>query len=379
MNTKAILLATVSLVSVASAQDASIPVDITGSTAGRSAVHAAIQAVLSGETTVYDGSTASGSARVIYKGTFNSKTYTIRTSWSGSVNGVRDVIQGLTTNTFFDPADTDVTTAQGTTAAATSAGQSLASTGNVLGNAPEIGYSDVFQTSTPFTGLTVEDEVGIIPFKWFKNDGAPVGLNNMTPSLARSLYGALGEQPLMLWTGNSADTSVVYATGRNADSGSRITTMAECGHGVFPPVEQYTGTVASDEITLSGGSSNSGFSSGSGVAALLAAKAPGSSFSMVGYLGSSDWGTASAGGATELAWNGVTLGTAAGWEDKIRNGQYTFWGYLHMNRMALTGDALAFYNALRDQLKSNPGSSLVKDDAAMLVERAGDGSPVAPK
>lgn len=378
MNIKAILLASAGLAGVASAQDASIPVDLTGSTAGRSAVHSAIQAVLTGETTVYDTASASSAARVIYKGTFGGKTYTIRTSWSGSVNGVRDVIQGLTTNTFFDPADADVTAAQADPAAATAAGFLLTATGNSLGNAPEIGYSDVFSTSTTTTGLTVEDEVGIIPFKWFKNDGAPAGLNNMTPSLARSLYGAIGEQPLMLWTGDSADSGTsVFAIGRNADSGTRITTMAECGHGVFRTVSQYTATVASDTITLSGTYGNNGSSSGSGVAAILAAKSPGSA--VVGYLGASDWAAAVTGGGTELPWNGVTLGTAVGWENKIRSGQYTFWGYLHMNRMALSGDALAFYNALRDQLKANPGSSLIKDDAAMLVERSGDGSPVTPK
>jgi hypothetical protein len=47
--------------------------------------------------------------------------------------------------------------------------------------------------------------------------------------------------------------------------------------------------------------------------------------------------------------------------------------------MTLTGDALAFYNGLRDAARANPGSLLVKDDENMKVAREGDGAPVGPK
>jgi hypothetical protein len=47
--------------------------------------------------------------------------------------------------------------------------------------------------------------------------------------------------------------------------------------------------------------------------------------------------------------------------------------------MVLTGNSLAFYNALKTSIQGNPGSVLVKDDVDMKVARDGDGAPVFPK
>jgi hypothetical protein len=248
--------------------------------------------------------------------------------------------------------------------------------------APEIGFSDVFQTSTEFTapGLVVEDEVGIIPFKWFKNDPAllPNGLTNMTHLGARTLYGSLGEAPLSLFTGNPADAgTTVYVTGRNADSGSRITVMAEIQYGVFNTLNQSTftstasdGTGSITGITFVG---NAGYNSGGDYSRAVL----GSTWAdgiIVSYLGATDWANAVAAGAVELTHNGVPYSV-----QNVQQGSYTNWGYLHQNRMTLTGNALTFYNGLRDAVKANPGSLLVKDDANMKAERQGDGAPVTPK
>lgn len=370
MKTKLIPLLSLALISAAQSQTV---IDIAGSTAGRSAVHTQILALLTDETYAYDGTgAASSAARAIYTGTYNGQSYIIRTYWSGSVNGVRDVAQQIQQNQYF-----------ATSVVGTAAGQNINPATPLAAaapaTAPEIGFSDVFQTSTAFSSplLASEDEVGIIPFKFFKNDGASAGLTNMTPGLARALYGSLGELPLHMFTGVATDAKIVYATGRNSDSGTRITAMAEAGYGVFNIVNQYTGTVTggvtASPLTFSG---DSGSSSGSGVSGLLAGTfADGD---IVGYIGASDWGAAVTGGASELAWNGVTLGTAVGWEEKIRNGQYTFWGYLHQNRMTLTGPALGFYNALRDALLAAPGSGIITE-SSMIVRRDGDGAPVGPK
>ena len=375
MKTKLIPLFSLALVSAAHSQTV---VDIVGSTAGRSAVHAQILSLLSNETYAYDGTgAASAAARAIYTGSYNGQDYVIRTYWSGSVNGVRDVAQQIQQNQFF-----------ATTVAGTAAGQNINPATPLAGaapaTAPEIGFSDVFQTSTAFTSpvLGTEDEVGVIPFKFFKNDGATAGLTNITPALARALYGSLGSLPVYMFTDTVAPPAAgvepryVYATGRNADSGTRITAMAESGYGVFRQVSQYTGTVAGGVITELTESFNNGFSSGSGVSGLLAGT--NADADVVGYIGASDWPAAVTGGAAEIAWNGVTLGTAAGWENKIRHGQYTFWGYLHQNRMTLTGPALSFYNALRDGLTAAPGSGIITE-SSMLVQRDGDGAPVFPK
>jgi hypothetical protein len=354
------------LIAGASAQTV---IDITGSTAGRAAVHNAIIAVLSGETYAHDNaSTPTSATRAIYNGTFGGNAYTIRTFWAGSVNGVRDVAQGIQQSQFL------ATSIVGTAAGQPSVSSPLAPTS--AQTVPEIGFSDVFQNSTEFTSpaLTIEDEVGIIPFKWYKNDGASASLTNINSLNAQSLYGSLGELAMSQFTGVPADnTKVVYATGRNADSGSRLTVMADIGYGLYTPVNQFTFTVTSGAITANAFAGNSGYGSGSNVAGVLAATWNTDS-AVVGYLGSSDWATADTGGATALSYNGVPYSVQA-----VQEGQYTLWGYLHMNRMALTGNALAFYNALRNEITANPGALLIKDDVSMKVRREGDGAPIGSK
>ena len=128
-----------------------------------------------------------------------------------------------------------------------------------------------------------------------------------------------------------------------------------------------------DSITARTFSGNTGYGSGGNYnVAVLGSTSP--SYDIVGYLGSSDWAGAAGAGAVELTWNGVLYSATA-----VQQGQYTLWGYLHQNRMALTGNSLSFYNALKNSIQANPGGVLIKDDAAMTVARDGDGAPVFPK
>jgi hypothetical protein len=358
-----------SLVALTAAASAQTVIDLTGSTAARSAAHNAILATLTTTSYAFNGNAAAGSAtRVIYHGTFAGNPYIIRTYWAGSVNGVRDIAQQIQQTQLIDK--TVLGTAGGQEIAAPALAPASAET------APEIGFSDVFQSSTAFTSpaLAVEDEVGIIPFKWFKNEGASAGLTNMTPLLGRALYGSLGELPLSLFTGTPADSArTVYVTGRNADSGSRITVMAEMGYSVFLDVNQYTFASSAGVITTPTFTGNNGYGSGGNynVAVLGSTWA---TADIVSYLGSSDWAGSVGAGAVELTWNGVPYSVQA-----VQQGRYTLWGYLHQNRMVLTGNSLAFYNALKTSIQGNPGSVLVKDDVDMKVARDGDGAPVFPK
>jgi hypothetical protein len=355
-------------------------IDICGSTAGRGAVNAQILNMLSGETYAYEGSNANGSSRAIFHGSFGGQPYIIRTAFSGSVEGVRFIANpGPPSSAFL------LTTILGTTA-----GQSLGTVTasqladvNDITSRPEIGFSDVFQTSTLYGQPPVSEEasVGVIPFKWFKNEGAPAGLTNITSLLARALYQSLGELPLSMFTGVGTDTSVVYSLGRDASSGSRITAMAEIGHGVFRGVNQYEATVSSGSITDLIPKGNAG-SSGSSIAAQLGATwtvptateglPPGT---LVAYLGSSDWNAAQTAGAVELSYNGVPYSEA-----NVREGRYTFWGYLHQNRvsMASGSPARAFADTLKTNLRAAPGSLLITE-ASMRVLRDGDGAAVLNK
>lgn len=371
MKTKASIAALAALAATAGSAYSQTVIDITGSTAGRSAVHSQILALLSNETFAYSGSSASGATRAIYKGTFNNEQVIIRTYWSGSAAGVRDISNAPQLNNLYFATSTD------TAAGSTSTGVAIANP--VLAPASpetvsEIGFSDVFQTSTAFTTNTLvqQDPVGVIPFKFFKNDGAPAALTNITPGQFRTLYTSTGDGPLSLFTGNAAHTSRVYVTGRDEFSGTRITALAETGAGVFSTLSQFMGTVdGSDNITPSF-AGNNGFTSGSGVAGLLAGKFSGGAF--IGYLGASDWNTATTGGATEIAFNGVTLGSNSA---LIHNGAYSFWGYLHQSSMNLTGVTATFYDALKANLLAAPGTGLILI-GDMKVERAADGAPITP-
>ena len=357
---KKAILAILAAASVLSAVNAQTVVDIGGSTAGRSAVHARILALLGANCTyAYDGtSSASAAASAIYHGTNGGNAYIIRTYWAGSVNGIEDVRLGTQQNKLFT-----------TTTLGLSGGQNIQSptfAATSADTAFEIGYSDVFASTVAQTATTVEDEVAVIPFKWYTNNGT-TAITNITPSVVRALYQS-SELPKSVFTGLVSDNSTfVWPVGRNSDSGSRATTNAESGYGNVATVDQWTATIVNGAITAKTAAGNNGYSSGSSLKNVMNATSAVGAY--IGYLGASDWTTA----AVELKWNGVTYS-----EDALKNGSYTFWGYLHMNRMALTGNALAFYNALKTALETTPGSPLVTV-GSMNVERAADGAPVTPK
>lgn len=352
-------------------------IDITGSTAGRSAVQKAIQNVLSNETFVFNtGKTITNCDKSLFKGDIGGTPVIVRTSWSGSAAGVRDVAQN-NSSVWFPNTAID-TVALNNTAVNLSNG-----TVNTVQDVAEIAFSDVFQSSTIYqTPALVDDTAGIIPFKFFASADAPLpvvdgtpGLTDITTLQARFLWGS-GYIPLAMFTGLSADqTTYIYATGRDPESGTRITAMAEIGYGVFGAVQQYQPTIVSGAVTsvalwpagtyIEG---NGGYSSGSGVKPALEANAFVNSNGLISYLGSSDWSSV----AKELTWNGNSYSAA-----NVIEGKYTFWGYLHQFRhSSLSGTSLTFYNSLLTAVRSDT-SWLVKT-SDMKVARSSDGGLVNP-
>ena len=352
-------------------------IDITGSTAGRSAVQKAIQTVLSNETFVFNtGKTITNCDKSLFKGDIGGTPVIVRTSWSGSAAGVRDVAQNNSSVWFAN-------TAINTVALNNTAINLNNSTANTVQDVAEIAFSDVFQSSTIYqTPALVDDTAGIIPFKFFASADAPLpvvdgtpGLTDITTLQARFLWGS-GYIPLAMFTGVSADqTTYIYATGRDPESGTRITTMAEIGYGVFGAVQQYQPTIVSGAVTsvalwpagtyIEG---NGGYSSGSGVKPALEANAFVNSNGLISYLGSSDWSSV----AKELTWNGNSYSAA-----NVIEGKYTFWGYLHQFRhSSLSGTSLTFYNSLLTAVRSDT-SWLVKT-SDMKVARSSDGGLVNP-
>lgn len=364
MNKKTTLAALVALGFTSIASAANYEIRITGSTAGRSSVHTAIQNILTGEVITQDNAALGSANRANFVGTIGADTYTVRCSWSGSAAGVQSLDQNN---------DVDFMSQTG--------GGVVSPTSMGAGIKAHLAFSDVFQSSTLFTSQTLTDQATIVlPFRFLTTEGSPI--TNVQAVTARALY-ATGEVPLALFTGNTADENAsVVCTGRDNLSGTRITTMAEIGYGVFNNVSQYQPTVSSGVVTALGASGNGGFSSGSGVATVmggttltLTSDLGRSPVHILGYAGISDANTALTNGALSCTYNGVAY-TA----DNVRNGIYTLWGYLHLfNRGDLSTvnpQALTFATSLKTQLASLPGSSGL-DITTMKVSRTADGGAIA--
>ncbi len=385
--------------SIAGVANAQTVIHITGSTAFRAGAHQAISDILQpGFTVGYTGSSLPSANQAIFTGTTYSTNGSIpviiKTSWSGSLGGIQTVSENLPITTWLT----------NTTPAGSGA---IASGNNVDPPAvPDACFSDGFQSSSPFTTPVLLDHiVGIVPFKWVRNNGSPATLSNMTPQLAISLYNGSGHLPLALFTGLPSDEATnIWAVGRNADSGTRCGAFSETGIGVLSIVHQYyplhgttimargvTATITGQELVpldvvngITYPVGDSGYNSGGDVAAALSATgsatATGVNGFYVSYLGLPDAFTAENGGATDMTYNGIPYSPTA-----VEEGQYSFWGYEHL--MYRQG-----YGGLQQTVTDLISAKLVAADAAVIpsgsvapgillgsmhVQRFTDGGPIS--
>jgi len=290
----------------------------TGSTAARASVVAAMTTV----GVVFDSITTQvgqGNA------TFNKCTYhlisghmvgdavgvvtTIKTDWSGSEGGIADLVGG--TEQFLD--DTAVT--------------SSSSTGPFITSSVDLAMADNDKAYSRNPGANITGSFcGIIPFKWVKEKGSLAGITSLTDHQIRVLL--TGGSRASLITGNTADTTFIYVTGRDPFSGTRVNELGICGYGIFSLPQQCK--IASDgsmidvdnTATYVGSDPGSlyGYASGGSIATQMGFDLAQSTsvdlvqgsghFSIVALLGYSDAGSGVANGGTELAYNGVTESTA---------------------------------------------------------------------
>jgi hypothetical protein len=374
------------LVGTASAQTV---IRITGSSAFRAATHNAIRNIMPDEQFGYTGTSFTGASQAIFVGTVAGNSVIIKTAWSGSVGGIQTVSGGLNVNFLANNA---TVSGSGTPSLATGTSAEV----------PQIAMSDVFQASTRFTANELFDrQVGVVPFKWVASYGAPAGLSNVTPQLASAVFLA-GQLPLSLFTGVAADVSTpVFATGRDFDSGTRLTAVAETGIGVASVLFQYQPTLNTTSKLVTGqipwpeGSINGidwvagdgGYNSGGTLAGAMRYQSTGAGTIggyYITYLGINDAATATAaptgstvgqGAAKELSYNGVFYSVTA-----VQEGQYTFWGYEHLMYDAdivtpgsvLESVATLLGNNIETATATDSGISL----SSMKVSRQTDGGQV---
>jgi hypothetical protein len=374
---KSLFLVGVATVSLSSAAHAQTELRLTGSTAFRSATHAAITKILApGYRATHVGSTLGSAGQATFSGTLLGTTeeVVIKTSWSGSVGGVHTVSQNIDVN--FIPVS--ALPASGTTTGAAPGAEA---------GKPDVAMTDNFQAATPFPSpVLVDKPVGVVPFKWVASKGAPAGLSNINPQLAQAVFGA-GSAALSLFTGLAADEGMkVFATGRDPDSGTRLTTFAEAGVGVNAEVVQYQPSISSGAVTahvpwpetvvngITFRTGNGGYSSGGSLVTTMQATTAALSGYYVSYMGLSDATSAinNGTGAKELTYNGVLYSL-----DNVKNGLYTFWCYEHlMYKSSLTGVKKTVADTLATQIETVDAPIKLSD---MRVSREADGGLVTAK
>ena len=126
-----------------------------------------------------------------------------------------------------------------------------------------------------------------------------------------------------------------------------------------------------------------GYSGGGDLAAAMEATG---SFAGIGgyyvtYLGLTDAFTATNGGAVDLTYNGVSFSTNA-----VQNGQYTFWGYEHLDYLtAYSGNGKTVMDQLATQISTQDADFIIPGQTVsagirtifMHVSRPTDGGTVS--
>jgi hypothetical protein len=400
MKASKLLIACAAVLAGTSAAQADTVVHISGSTAFRGATITAIQNLMGGTgnfKAAYQsssGASTTASNQCVIQGTIaglppGANPVTVKCSWSGSVGGIQTIVSNADVTTWMSvtnlPADNSVV-------APTTISYALDTSAFSGENAKvDVVMADNSQVSSGFNAVTLnEKKVGIIPFEWVVNHGSPATIDNITPLLAQAVLS--GGAPVSQFTGNAADypaqanppqntIQTVYAVGRNFDSGTRLSCLAETGVGIFSGVVHLQPTItgtpngsdgqitqlklypAENILGTDYSNGQSGYGSGGALADVLAT--PGSQAAVVGtpvpgpqrvgfgpgcliaYLGRSDAQRATkttgfnGNNAHRLKWNGLQIWNgsiqangvpAGGYNDSlITEGLYNLWEYEYLD------------------------------------------------
>jgi len=430
-NIKNLLVAALAAGTVASAS-AATTTTISGSTAFRASANVAIAQFASnnyGALVAWDNATLTSAGNILctWKASSGSTTTNyINVHWNGSEAGIQSAA-GPTTGTNAKTVGFISTNSTGLVS-------SSAATNYFVSSAC---FSDTYQSTSIFHGTvqgvtystltaptnTVQGVVGVVAFNWVASAGFPS--TNMTTQLANYVL-ASGNIPVAMFTGLAADqASGAWLLGRNIDSGTRITALAESAYGTTVPVIQYavgtnytmsngvatiTGSTVTNNIfqypieTINGISStfigNSGYSSGGTLCGFMQTRyASGASFYtstnggdaspytsnnyLIGYAGTSDANgktNATTNSLIKMNWNGVANSTTA-----IAQGQYTFWGYEHLyNGASANADDRTVTLGVSTIIQNTPTTGATVSLTPnvnlndMAVARSTDGGTIAP-
>ncbi len=434
MKKSLLLLAALAAATVGTASAQTTVIDITGATAFRSSVHATLRnatAVFNSAANygwVGNSSSFSAANLSIFIGNVTGITGNtiIRCSWSGSTEGIRDLVTSGNVS-FLEVGNVFSQT--------NSTGFFAANSSTEISTNSSIGFTDSDKSLTPFNSsqlsVLTQVDVGVIVFVPIasKNSnttalftsGNASDLGNVSQKQLNALFTG-GVRPLSFFTGNLSDTTQVYATGRNDGSGTRTIYLSEIDAPVADNVQQWKPILAADNnsveylqfwptsdgvnaSTLWGDdqAGNGGFFSGGGITDPMIKNATNvtvidsdgntttatvievaASPIMISVVGTSDAAKQRTGGAKALAYNGVSvIPTSSGYSTtdgaKIKNGAYTFWSYERILGKGVTvlGPKKTVFDKLKASggIPSNLGTSGFKI-TDMTVSRSTDGGIV---
>ena len=418
-NTLIAALAAIGLAQAASAVPATKYLYITGSTANGDVAHQAIIHVFQASGNTFngvscEGANLAGSKVAVISGSISGQPWQVKTYLTGSEAGIQATCIGLTL-----PFQADISVTGGTTNTGLTTGTESDT------HAADVTFSDTFQSTSRFngtvngtnyttlasvTGVATNGIIGVVPFKFIAtSDAASKGITNLTTQVAYALWNS-GYLPLNTFSGLAADHSKnVYVTGRNIDSGTRLTAMGVIGIGANTGVTQYQmSTSANGQITaaptstnnkvvkfpaatingISQALGNAGYTSGGKMSAALAASSTNyggtaNLAAIIGYAGVTDCDpqmTNASNPLSELAYNGILLGCTNGnynTNTLLTEGIYPFWTYEHLllssSANADTTGRLALANLIASQLYTTDSIVLYGN---MAVSRTADGGSI---
>lgn len=364
---------------------------LTGSTAARAAVYATMMnpgsVFTAAPTFTGFGGSGAGDTYMAFQGNLlNGNPCTINCYWSGSEAGIANVgTPGMTVSTFMADSVMNGLDNAGTPGTLQSAQVDVCMADNAQSYSPAGANLD--------NGNLTGAEVGVVPFKWLRNNAIWQG-NNVTDSQIHQALGVKGAV-LAAFTGNAGDTnSYIYVAGRDASSGTRVNALGECGWGITTPVNQVmlSGGLMQVEAVGRNGNiyiGNYGQSSGGTLAKSLVNTSASADmvhtnitgFSVIAYLGVSDANTATGPsyGAVVLNYDGVPYSVAA-----IEEGQYGFWGneYVYKNpgyagEAADVGAVYGYLTSPTTGISAQADNNAVISLAAMHCTRVGPTSDPA--
>ena len=294
------------LVGWATTAQAQVVVYLTGSTAFRAQTYAGITNLYGANlTSVTPANATGGTGKLTFTGTmptlYGAQTVTIKASYSGSVEGVVNLLNAPNPPGVVQPTYLNVD--------GTPDNNSVA----------DIALCDVFQDTTDYNTTIYpaldDTTVGVVCFQWTRSVVTTNSVKNISHQQAQQLF-ASGTVPVSFLSGNPADTQLIYLAGRYKLSGTRLVYQADSGFGANGDALLYklssTNTPVQDTV---------GFTGGGAVATLLntvAATAP-----FLGTVGTSDSATIN-GGANALTFAGAPFTL-----ENVRNGIYSLWSYEH--------------------------------------------------